>query len=167
MVWRVAMFVAILIFGPLAARAGGLQTMTAEEEPGRRIGENMLEYRTGDDRIVRAALRAQETLPRFFELARAGIRGTYLVKMPLTHDGHTEHVWVEVTGFDGKRFAGLVANEPAGGGAVRMGDPVSVPASGIGDWMVNTGEVRYGGYSIRVMLADMPEAMAAQFRFRD
>jgi uncharacterized protein YegJ (DUF2314 family) len=50
----------------------------------------------------------------------------------------------------------------------RAGDPVEVARDEIEDWMINTGDLRFGGYSVRAMLADMParqaEALRRQFR---
>lgn len=119
---------------------------------------------TGYDRFARARRQAHETLPRFFELARSGLPGAYLVKMAITHRGHTEHVWVEVTGLRDGVFEGLLANDPQGDQPLKAGDHMTVQLSEISDWMVNTGQHRYGGYSIRAMLDDMPKALADELR---
>jgi uncharacterized protein YegJ (DUF2314 family) len=134
------------------ARAGGYQA-----------GDDLMSYPAGDDRFAEAKRKAHATLPRFHELARAGLHGAYLVKMRLEGGGEVEHIWVEVTGLRGGRFQGRLTNDPVVPG-YSAGDPVELHRHEIEDWMINTGEVRYGGYTVRAMLDDKHPAQAEELR---
>ena len=134
------------------ARAGGTQA-----------GDDLMSYPAGDDRFAEARRKAQATLPRFNELARAGLHGAYLVKMRLEGGGEVEHIWVEVTGLRGDRFQGRLTNDPIVPG-YSAGDAVQLHSHEIEDWMINTGEVRYGGYTVRAMLDDMQPEQAEELR---
>lgn len=127
------------------------------------VDETLMNYPKGEVRFAAAAVKARATLPRFFELAKAGLPGVYLVKMRLEGGGEAEHIWVEVTDMRHGRFRGRLANDPIVPG-YRAGDPVELARDEIEDWMINTGEARYGGYTIRAMLDDMPEAQAEALR---
>lgn len=139
-----------------------------ERERGRVVADNMMEYPSADCRLEEATRQARATLPRFFELAEAGLRGSYLLKMALSRDGHTEHVWMEVSDYRDGVFHGRLANEPAFTGH-RIGDPATLKREDVEDWMINTSDARYGGYTVRAMLDDMPKKQADALRaeFRD
>jgi len=154
---------ALAIFGSIAA--GGAAHAQGEARPS---GDNLMEYPTGHAGLAEATRRARETLPRFFELAKAGLRGNYLLKMQLSGGGEVEHIWMEVTGLRSGVFQGRLANDPVVPG-YQLGDPVELAVDEVEDWMINTGEARFGGYTIRAMLGDMPPAQAEELRrqFRD
>lgn len=134
------------------------------------IYDNRVEYPTGDTTLAQAAGKARATLPRFFELAKSDLQGSFLLKMSLGDGSGTEHIWMSVTGYsEAERiFMGTLANDPVTPGR-EMGDEVVLREADIEDWMVNTGAVRYGGYTIRAMLKNLPEKQAAELReqFRD
>ena len=46
---------------------------------------------------------------------------------------------------------------------------MGVAEADVEDWMINTGELMYGGYTVRTMLKDMPKEEADKYRpmFRD
>ncbi|UUP18969.1 DUF2314 domain-containing protein [Nitratireductor thuwali] len=155
--------IVLAILGSFAAGGG------AHAEGGARpSGDNRMEYPTGDARLAEAMRKARETLPRFLQLADTGLRGAYLLKMRLAGGGRAEHIWVEVTGMRNGVFQGRLANDPVTPG-YRAGDPVELSSDEIEDWMINTGEARFGGYTVRAMLGDMPAAQAEELRrqFRD
>ncbi len=135
----------------------------------RPIKENVVAYHTGDGSMNAARKTARATLPRFVELIDANAPGTYTVKFPLTQNGETEHIWMQLTGHDKDGFSGLLANDPVNGKKFKMGDRVEVAKADVEDWMVRTGEVMYGGYTVRVMLKDMPKEQADKLKamFRD
>lgn len=131
------------------------------------VDDNLRCYPPAQVRFAQARAKARATLPRFLGLADGGLRGVYLVKMRLVGGGEVENIWVEVAGLRNGRFHGRLANDPVVPG-YRAGDPVEVARDDIEDWMINTGDLRFGGYSVRAMLADMParqaEALRRQFR---
>ena len=99
----------------------------------------------------------------------AGTAGTATVKFPLTQNGETEHIWMQLTGYSDGIFTGLLANDPVNGAKYKMGDAMKVAKADVEDWMINTGELMYGGYTVRAMLKDMPKDQADKYRamFRD
>jgi uncharacterized protein YegJ (DUF2314 family) len=139
------------------------------EDAPRPIKENIVAYRVGDVSIENARQMAVETLPRFHELIAADMPATYTVKFPLTQNGATEHIWMQLDGYRNGRFVGRLANEPVNGRRYRMGDRMEVADAEVEDWMVNTGSQMYGGYTVRAMLKDMPQDQADKLRtmFRD
>lgn len=135
----------------------------------RPVKDNVIAYHTGDLSMTSAKAKARETLPRFLELVNAGTAGTYTLKFPLTQNGETEHIWMQLVDYRGGTFVGLLANDPINGTKYRMGDRMEVAGADVEDWMINTGELMYGGYTVRAMLKDMPKEEADKYRpmFRD
>jgi uncharacterized protein YegJ (DUF2314 family) len=135
----------------------------------RPVKENVVAYHTGDQAMNAAKKKARETLPRFLELVNAGAEGTYTIKFPLTQNGETEHIWMQLTDYRDGTFVGLLANDPVNGTKYKMGDHMEVAKADVEDWMVRTDEVIYGGYTARVALADMPKEEAEKYltMFRD
>jgi uncharacterized protein YegJ (DUF2314 family) len=135
----------------------------------RPVKENVVAYHTGDQSMNSAKRKARETLPRFLELIDAGTAGTYTLKFPLTQNGETEHIWLQLTDYRDGTFVGLLANDPVNGTKYKMGDRMEVAKADVEDWMINTGSEIYGGYTARVALADMPKEEADKYRpmFRD
>ncbi len=82
----------------------------------------MIAYHTGDSSMNAAKKKANQTLPRFLELMDAGTSGTATVKFPLTQNGETEHIWMQLTGYRDGTFTGLLANDPVNGAKYKMGD---------------------------------------------
>jgi uncharacterized protein YegJ (DUF2314 family) len=135
----------------------------------RPVTENVIAYHTSDISMNAAKKKARETLPRFLELIDAGTAGTYTLKFPLTQNGETEHIWMQLSDYRDGVFIGLLANDPVNGAKYKMGDRMEVAKADVEDWMINTGELMYGGYTVRAMLKDMPKEEADKYRpmFRD
>ena len=140
----------------------------SETDP-RPIKENVIAYHTGDEAMNAAREKARETLPRFLDLVNAGADGTYTVKFPLTQNGETEHIWMQLTDYRDGTFVGLLANDPVNGTKYKMGDRMEVAMADVEDWMVRTDAEIYGGYTARVALDDMPKEQAEKYlkMFRD
>ena len=135
----------------------------------RPIKENVVAYETGDAAMNAAKQKAKSTLGRFRELAARKAPGTYTIKFPLTQNGATEHIWLQLTSDRGAEFVGLIANDPVNGAKYRKGQPMTVPTSQVEDWMVRNGAEIYGGYTARVAFAQMPKDQQAKYNamFRD
>lgn len=135
----------------------------------RPVKENVIAYHTSDLSMNAAKKKARQTLPRFLELVNAGTDGTYTIKFPLTQNGETEHIWMQLMDYRDGTFVGLLANDPVNGTKYKMGDRMEVASADVEDWMINTGELMYGGYTVRAMLKDMPKEEADKYRpmFRD
>ena len=122
-------------------------------------------YRKGDAVIAAARRRGQETLPRFRELCHPFVRGVCSVKFPLTQNGRTEHIWLQVDKVGKDSFTGRLANKPVNGSKYRLGQQMTVAADDVEDWMLRTaGQEIYGNYTLRAMLKDMPKDEASVFR---
>ncbi|CAN7713812.1 DUF2314 domain-containing protein [Mesorhizobium sp. LjNodule214] len=129
----------------------------------RPIKENVVAYNTGDDAMQAAKTKGRSTLPRFHKLIAAGTPGTYTVKFPLTQNGATEHIWLQLLGYSDGTFVGLLADEPVNGNKYKIGDRMKVAEADVEDWMIRNGGEVYGGYTTRQAFADMPKEQAAKY----
>jgi len=129
----------------------------------RPIKENVVAYYTGDKAMQNAKTKGHATLARFHQLMDAGTPGTYTVKFPLTQNGATEHIWLQLVGYSDGHFVGLLADVPVNGNQYKMGDRMSVAEADVEDWMIRNGGDVYGGYTVRQAFADMPKEQAAKY----
>jgi uncharacterized protein YegJ (DUF2314 family) len=127
------------------------------------IDQNAIAYSTLNEDLKAARKKATATLPRFQALKASGLKGTYTVKFPLTQNGKTEHIWLQVDKFAKDKFVGRLANQPFNGTQYRMGDTMTVAIDDVEDWMVRTPDAIYGGYVVRFTMKDMPKAQADTF----
>lgn len=150
-----------------AAQSNAEKPKSADES--RVIDGNIVAYSTANDSLAAARKKARDTLPRFVSLLNSGMKATFTVKFPLTQNGHTEHIWLQVAKAEGNAFSGLLANEPVNGTKYKLGQPMSVAPADVEDWMVRTSDAIYGGYSARYQVKDMPKAQAERLAamFRD
>jgi uncharacterized protein YegJ (DUF2314 family) len=135
----------------------------------RKVKNNVVAYHTADEAMNAAKSKARQTLSRFAKMWEDGVSGTYTVKFPLTQNGETEHIWLQVDGFEGNKISGRLANEPVNGAQYKIGQRMQIGRSDVEDWMVNQGDAIYGGYSARVAMAQMPKDERAKYEklFRD
>lgn len=135
----------------------------------RPIQDNVIAYSTADQTMQAAKQTGKSTLPRFRELIAAGTPGTYTVKFPLTQNGETEHIWLQMDSYRDGKFMGRLANTPVNGNKYRIGDRMTVAEADVEDWMIRTANAIHGGYTARAALKDMPKADADKYRamFRD
>jgi len=128
-------------------------------------GDQVVDYR-GDDTVMNAAMdEARSTLPAFLNEMEAG-RGDFSVKVPVKDAGYTEHMWMANIRLAGGKFHGQIANEPVTVKTVKLGDRYSIEKVSISDWMIQRDGGIYGGYTLRVMLDDLPGEQAASLRAR-
>lgn len=135
----------------------------------RPVKDNIVAYSTKDKAMQAAKAEGRRTMPRFEKMWADSAPGTYSVKFPLTQNGATEHIWLQVDGFQDNMVVGRLANAPVNGTKYRRGQNMNVPKSDVEDWMVRDGNSIWGAYSARVALADMPKADADRMRvmFKD
>ncbi|MER9406370.1 DUF2314 domain-containing protein [Mesorhizobium caraganae] len=138
-------------------------------EPLAESKQNVVSYSTEDKAMQAAKNSGRSTLKRFHELMDAGTPGTYTVQFPLTQNGATEHIWLQLVGYSDGSYIGLLADVPVNGNKYKMGDRMTVTEADVEDWMIKNGKVIYGGYTTRQALADMPKEQVAKygFTFRD
>jgi uncharacterized protein YegJ (DUF2314 family) len=125
--------------------------------------QNVVNYSTDDKAMQDAKKSGRSTLKRFHELMAAGTPGTYTVKFPLTQNGATEHIWLQLVGFSEGSYIGLLADVPVNGDKYKMGDRMTVTEADVEDWMIRNGKVIYGGYTTRQAFADMPKEQVAKY----
>jgi uncharacterized protein YegJ (DUF2314 family) len=133
------------------------------------VDRNVIAYSTQNEALLAARKKATDTLPRFLALKASGMKGTYTVKFPLTQNGKTEHIWLQVDDVRRTEFVGRLANEPVNGTKYRMGQTMTVAAVDVEDWMARTPDAIYGGYVARFSMKEMPKAQADRMAtlFRD
>ena len=132
----------------------------------------MFEVADKDEQMHRATEHARRTVPQFVEALQHPMPGDrdFEVKKPFVKDGKAEHIWLTDVHFTGNRFVGLVDNKPDRIAGLKLGDKVSVNPNEISDWSyVRNGQL-VGGYTIRVLLAELSpgdkEAFLKQANFQ-
>jgi uncharacterized protein YegJ (DUF2314 family) len=150
-----------------AAEANRAVPKSADDR--RVIDDNVVAYTTADEALRAARRKARDTLPRFVSLMKSGMKATFTIKFPLTQNGNTEHIWLQVADMKDGIFIGRLANKPVNGTKYEIGQPMSVVSADVEDWMVRTTNEIYGGYSARYQLKDLPKQQAERLAgmFRD
>jgi uncharacterized protein YegJ (DUF2314 family) len=122
--------------------------------------------------MKRAVHEARRTVGVFILALRnpASGQADFEVKKPFVQGDVVEHLWLSRVTFSGSRFHGYVDNVPRKIKGLKMGDRVSVNADEISDWaFVEKGRL-IGGYTIRVLYAELSPAgkaaLVKEARFR-
>lgn len=122
--------------------------------------EGVIGYEATDARMNAAIDEARRTLPSFLEafvVSPLDQRTAFSLKLGLpTSDGGVEHIWVSNLRLDGDSFVGELANEPIGLPGMALGSQVTVDLDQVSDWSLLSKDGLYGGFTMRVMLADLP-----------
>jgi uncharacterized protein YegJ (DUF2314 family) len=102
-----------------------------------------------DPRLQAAVAEARRSWPDFVHaFQRRSPNQSFSVKALFTDGRHGEWMWVAVSSVDGEAIQGKLGNTPVDVRNVREGDPVTIRASEIGDWVYNAGERIVGGFSL-------------------
>ena len=112
--------------------------------------EDRISYVSAGDAKMNAAMATARATVGKFKTALASPASDqtgFSVKMPVTEDGKTEHMWLADVTYDGKSFHGTINNEPEMVKSVKLGQKVSVDATGISDWMYVDKGALVGGYT--------------------
>lgn len=123
----------------------------------------------GDDPVMNKAMEtARDNLPRFFDEIRSPeVAGIMLkVAVDATDIGHTlEHIWMTDCRRGAKKaFACIVANDPHTSN-VKQGQAYEFNMAEVTDWAYFDGQGKmHGAYTIRVILPQLPEDQAAEYR---
>jgi uncharacterized protein YegJ (DUF2314 family) len=118
-----------------------------------------------DDRALNDAITAARSSVDDFisELPRLRAGGAYVsVKAPVPAGNEIEHIWLADLEYREGTFYGTLGNEPLSA-AVAFGDPYSISADEISDWMALRGDQLYGGYTIFAARNALDEAQRARF----
>jgi uncharacterized protein YegJ (DUF2314 family) len=158
---------------PLAA-ALLLAGCASEETPPHAVGRsvmrtpgepNMYQVADADSQMERATRHARRTVPQFVTALQHPTPGDrdFAVKKLFVKDGQAEHIWLTDVQFIGNRFVGLVDNRPRFIAGLKVGDKVSVNPDEISDWSYVRNDQLVGGYTIRVLYAEMNPAEQTDF----
>lgn len=105
-----------------------------------------------DPKLAAAAAEANRRFGEFlaaFESRRPG--ETFAVKVPFADDYGREFMWVNVASVDDRFVIGRLDNRPAYVRAVRAGQKVRVPRTGLNDWLIVRGGELVGGFTLKVI----------------
>lgn len=114
----------------------------------------VLQVGAHDEAMAAATARARAELPEFMRRFRTGEGVRFAVKVPLTADGVTEHVWMEVRAIDEAWVEGTLSNAPEKIRGWAFGQPMKVALSEVEDWLVVTSQSSQafdGGYTARLL----------------
>jgi uncharacterized protein YegJ (DUF2314 family) len=160
---------ALLLGAPGLARAE--HTLAREDvKPG--VEPQFFSVDQHNHRMRKAAQKARRTVGVFIDAMRHPAAGQhdFEVKKPFKQGDVVEHIWLSDVTFSGNRFHGYVDNRPREIKGLRLGQRVSVNPGEISDWaFVENGRL-VGGYTIRVLYAELPPAgrlaLEKEARFR-
>lgn len=126
--------------------------------------DHVADFSSDDAQMNAAVAEARANVATFTAaLTAPGLdQSMFLVKAGLTEGGYTEHVWLSPVSLDGSAFSGPISDDVVRVHGWKKGDVVRVTPQAVSDWMyVDSGRL-VGGYTIRVMRAQMsPEERAA------
>jgi uncharacterized protein YegJ (DUF2314 family) len=123
-----------------AKRAGGLPPPAVAVVP------------DDDPKLAAAAAEANRRFGEFltaFQQRKPG--DTFAVKVPFSDDYGREFMWVRVAAVDDSFIVGRLDNRPAYVQAVRAGQKVRVPRTGLNDWLIVRGGELLGGFTLKVV----------------
>ena len=106
------------------------------------------------DKAVQAARDSVDTFIAAIKTPKAGQR-SFTVKKPFKDGDKVEHIWLSDATFDGTKFSGRVDNDPVDVKNVTMGQTASVAKGELSDWFYIDNGKLVGGYTIRVLYAQM------------
>jgi len=126
--------------------------------------ETLIEGGYDEQQMAAAITRARSEVDMFIDTLSRGEGSDFAVKVPIEDKGETEHFWLtDITYRDGK-FEGKIGNDPGIVTNVRFGQTVTVAKDEISDWLFMRDAKMYGNYTLRPLLATMPEEEAAKYR---
>ncbi|MEZ5301283.1 MAG: DUF2314 domain-containing protein [Verrucomicrobiales bacterium] len=130
---------------------------------GRVESDNVNLVRSDDQAMGEAIAKARATLPRALATIAEGRGEGFTVKFPVEDNGEVEHFWLSNTVIHHDHFSGTQEEEAATVTNVQAGQPFSVPASEISDWMYVRGGKMHGNFTLRAMLPSMPPEQRARY----
>ncbi|MEM8670882.1 MAG: DUF2314 domain-containing protein [Planctomycetota bacterium] len=126
--------------------------------------ETLVEGGYDQSEMAAATARAISEVDEFLADFESGRSEDYAVKAPIEDNGEVEHFWLVDISFKDGRFTGRIGNDPGIVTNVTMGQQYSLGKTEISDWMFMRDGKMHGNYTLRPLLATMPEAEAERFR---
>lgn len=128
-------------------------------QPVKRDGQpDVLMVSDEDPRMATAIAKSRETIQVFVDHLKSprSDQTDFAIKVPVTENGKTEHLWLKDVSFDGEQFKGIINNEPLELRSVKIGELRTVRPAELSDWMFVEAGILKGGYSIRALRNAMP-----------
>lgn len=118
-----------------------------------------------DEGMKKAIETARKTLPNFITALKKEMPTGegFSLKKAFLDSKKVEHLWIGEITYDGKKFKGVVQNEPLEIKNIEMGKEVEILPNEITDWMFIEEETLQGGYSIRLLRARMTPEQRKKF----
>ncbi|QDV88771.1 YegJ family protein [Planctomycetes bacterium TBK1r] len=126
--------------------------------------DTLIEGGYDEAEMAAATERAIAEVDTFIADLESGRSENYAVKAPIEDNGETEHFWLIGVTFANNQFTGTINNEPGMVSNVTMGQQYTLGKTEISDWMFMRDGKMHGNYTLRPLLATMPEAEADQYR---
>lgn len=102
--------------------------------------------------LAEAKRTGQARWPEFASAFVAGEGDAFSVKVPITVEEVTEHIWVDVSAIDGETVRGELGNEPMNLAGLRLGSAVTVARADVEDWVIQRGNGYEGGFSVSAVM---------------
>jgi uncharacterized protein YegJ (DUF2314 family) len=117
-----------------------------------------------DPALADAIANARSSVKGFVsQLPQLQADGVYVsVKAPVSTGNDVEHIWLSDLEYRQGTFYGTLGNEPLSA-EIALGDPYSVAADQISDWMALRGNQLYGGFTIFAAREALNDAQRATF----
>jgi len=150
----------------LAATLFAAAPALSQDDVNSRSKDDPVVYFAPDDKAMNAAMaEAKTTLSHFWLLLGSdeivAETGSVKIAFPVKGGGK-EYMWVGELRRDKGVIRGVLNNTPEMDVGVREGDAVVVKPEDVVDWIYVRNGKMYGGYTIRVMLKDLPPARAQE-----
>jgi uncharacterized protein YegJ (DUF2314 family) len=132
------------------------ETALRSNDPVKALMESLtlpiIEVDSDDPLMVEAVDKARLGWPQFVAAYEASAGENFSVKAPVSHAGHTEFIWISVTGLEGDRVYGELGNDPGDLGSLKLGSKGSVRVADLNDWCYMDAQGNLaGGFTIEAV----------------
>lgn len=126
--------------------------------------DTLVEGGYSEAEMASAIARARKEVDVFISTFESRDGSDFAVKVPIEDGDKTEHFWLTDISYGDDEFEGKIGNDPGVVSNVSFGQVVKVPKREISDWLFMRGGKMHGNYTLRPLLATMPEADADYYR---
>lgn len=130
-------------------------------------GKDVVQFQPGDAAMEAARKKGRATVDRFFQAVddKKPSRERFNLKIALRSNAQLEHIWLdEISAPEGGDVSGVLLNQPFYSSAHRQGDRISVARDDIVDWSYIEDGYLIGGFTLRVMFEQYPEAQRGELQ---
>ncbi|MDQ1830916.1 YegJ family protein [Massilia scottii] len=139
-----------------------LLTATANAQ----VGDRMVMVRDENPAMAAAITKAQASLDTFLATAAkppAGA-GMFRLKVKITDENGSEHMWVMPFEQTKTGFAGTIANDPQIVESVENGEEITFKRADISDWGYVQNGKQKGSFTVCALFNTMPAKVVKQYR---